>query len=281
MPFQLSQFILLSTLVICSCNEPLKDDVNEGHFDTADRSAVIFESDKEKAQLPKLRAVIDQEALQQVGEFQSENQSLFELYDQSVDEVEAWTDKMWGRCCTEADMRFTEFLGYTYKVDIDNDSYPFSNAKDPLFSTAFVVNDLGKNAITLEFDCNTNMYGRLGKKKACEVISDSLPIQESFELSLVNGYAKSQKTFDENSRIKEIEIWKNGEHMCNCSLLDTPKIQIIKGNFTFYKNDVIKLVPISVWPGSKYEDVCLSALQMSLGYSANSDLDKLSKHWVY
>ena len=281
MSIQLSQSILLSTLLFCSCTQSLNEESNEGHFDKSDTISQVITSDKEKADLPNLKAVIDIEALEQVGQFQNEGEGLFDLYDQSLDEVEAWTDKMWGRCCTEADMRFTEFLGYTYKIDIDNSTYPFSNAEDALFSTAFVLDELGQNAITLEFDCNTNMYGRLGEKKACELIADSIPIQEVFELSLVNGYAKSQKTFDENSRIKEVEIWRNGEHMCNCSLLDTPKIQIIKGNFSFYKNDVVKLVPISVWKGTKYEDVCLSALQMSLGYSANPELEKLRKHWKY
>ena len=206
---------------------------------------------------------------------------IYELYDQSIDEVEAWTDKLWGRCCTEADMRFTEFLGFNIDVSKDNDQYPLTNATDNLFSTAFVFDKSPQAFFTITFNGKSNMYGRLKNQTGNDLIQETDTIQSSFALSIVNGYAKSEKTFSENARIKTVELWLNGVHMCNTVLIDSPKIQIINGNFSFFKNDVVEIVPVDFYPGSKYEDVCISAFQLSLGYGAHKELDKLSKHWEF
>lgn len=275
-------------LVLCiahvfACNDNQTTQIT--HLDSDSLTAYLEQSiePKDKIELVLLKAEIDTEALLHVGEYQDRKneKSIYELYDQSLDEVEAWTDKLWGRCCTEADMRFTEFLGFNLEVSKDHSQYPFKNATDNLFATAFVMDQNTRTTLSITFDGESDMYGRLKNQTGNDLIKNTDTIQSHFEFSIVNGYAKSESAFNANARIKTVELWLNGNHMCNCRLIDTPKIQIIKGNFSFFKNDQVDIVPIEFYPGENYEDVCISAVQLSLGYSANKELDKLSKHWEF
>lgn len=229
------------------------------------------------------KARIDREAINQLGLYEEhpEKMSIYELYDQSLDEVDSWTDKLWGRCCTEADMRFSEFLGFEISCDNSSKSYPFSNALDNLFATTFAFKEKENINMSVSFKADNDMYGRLKNKTIDDLIKEKDTIQRFFQISIVNGYAKSAETFTENGRIKEVELWLNGEHKCNCILLDTVAIQIIQGNFPFFKNDTIQIVPVTYYPGEKYDDVCISAIQRNLGYGANPSLDKLNKYLNY
>ena len=57
-------------------------------------------------------------------------------------------------------------------------------------------------------------------------------------------------------------------------LQDIPLIQEFNANFPFFKNDIIKLVPISYYEGSKYNDVCISEIQSSLAHITYPNLNK-------
>ena len=246
-----------------------------------------FQEFKPKPKLPisvtKTKARLDKEALFQLGIYEENPEALnsYQLYDQTLDEVDSWTDKLWGRCCTEADMRFSEFLGFDLSCETTNVKYPFSLALDNLFATCFAFKEQENISISVSFKGDNDMYGRLTNKTGSDLIGDLDTIQSVFQISIVNGYAKSEKTYVENGRIKEVELWLNGAHKCNCLLIDTVAIQIIQGNFPYFKNDVIEMVPISYYSGTKYDDVCISAFQKKLGYGAHPNLDKLSRHWNY
>jgi hypothetical protein len=258
--------------------------------DLADEKVEVNQSFQEFKPEPKLpipvaitKARLDNEALFQLGIYEDhpEKMTIYQLYDQSLDEVDSWTDKLWGRCCTEADMRFSEFLEFKISCQTTNLKYPFSNVLDNLFATCFVFNERDDVSISIGFKANNDMYGRLKNKTGFDVIGDTDTIQNYFQISIVNGYAKSEQTYTENGRIKEVELWLNGVHKCNCRLMDTVAVQIVQGNFPFFKNDLIEMVPVSYYSGQKYDDVCISAIQRNLGYGTNPELDKLSKHWRY
>lgn len=278
---QLRWLLVLPIVFLCACNEELKSDTGNNLVLNQEEGDPVFYP-KLAVHVPLMKAVTDHEALKQVGQYRSDKpESIYDLYDQSEDEVMAWTDKLWGRCCTEADMRFTEFLGFNISATVKNTRYPFSNALDNLFATAYVVQPEDSVRFNVTFDGETNMYGRLNNKVGSDLITKEDTIQSRFQMSIVNGYAKSAKTFIENARIKTVELWLNGEHKCNCRLLDKADIQIIQGNFPLFKSDQIVIIPIDYYEGEKYTDVCISAFQQSLGYGAHKKLDELSKHWGY
>ncbi|MEO9534184.1 MAG: hypothetical protein ABJG68_04245 [Crocinitomicaceae bacterium] len=219
-------------------------------------------------------AIIDTQAMNQVTAYlaSSAELSVWQKYDQTEDEYANWCDKLWGRCCTEADMRFTERLSYQITTSHDYKAYPFENALDPYYNTAYVFE--AKDSIELKVCLDKNENYVLGFNKApYEKLSSKDRIHDRFQISIINGYTKTEKTFYENARIKKVELWHNGKHKCNAVILDSPEIQIIKGTFAFHKLDEVRIVPIEYYKGSKYDDVCISAIQLSLGYGANPELD--------
>lgn len=272
-------FLFLGMLV--SCNGSQTETKVEVDSVVVETQPPQQDSLRQDIKVPLLRASIDQEAMDQIVESQEGHKGPFEMYDQPFTGIEAWTEKLWGRCCTEADTRFREYLKFDFSVKSDHSDYPFSNALDYDFNTTFVFSNTETNSITINMICDSEMYYNEEGISPCDLISDSLFIQERFELSIVNGYAKNETTFKENSRITEVELWKNGVHMCNCRLMDTPKVQTIKGNFSWYKNDEIVLVPVKTIAGEKYNDICISGLQLSLGYDANPKLDELGKNYNF
>lgn len=229
--------------------------------------------------IPSFKAKVDQEAMQQLTEWRENVHELdvWEQLDQSVGEYMVWSDKMWGRCCTEADMRFSEFCSYDLSTTHDYKAYPFSNALDDQLATTYVFELKDSVRISVRFNQDAAVYYNPSNTVG-DYIPDDMFIHRKFQISLVNGYTKNKETWEKNARVKELELRLNGEHKCNVTLLDQPEIQIIRGNFKFYKNDVVELRPVSIYPGTEYDDVCISAIQTSLGYGANPALDSMVKY---
>lgn len=85
------------------------------------------------------------------------------------------------------------------------------------------------------------------------------------EICVVNGYAKNQKTWEENGRVKRLLMYVENEPFAYLELEDTIKPQY----FTLPVDAVkaadgveihFRFVIEDVYPGTKYEDTCLTGL---------------------
>lgn len=87
------------------------------------------------------------------------------------------------------------------------------------------------------------------------------------EICVVNGYAKSQKNWEENGRVKRLLLYVEDRPYAYLELEDTMRPQY----FSLPINDIktaegvtihFKFVIEDIYPGTKYEDTCLTGLKM-------------------
>ncbi len=97
------------------------------------------------------------------------------------------------------------------------------------------------------------------------------PVQDGFmrysEICIVNGYAKTQSTWEENGRIKRLLLYVENRPYAYLELADTmqpqyfklPKddIKVLNGGMLEARFEILE-----VYPGSVYEDTCLTGLIM-------------------
>ncbi|MDE7224884.1 MAG: leucine-rich repeat domain-containing protein [Acetatifactor sp.] len=87
------------------------------------------------------------------------------------------------------------------------------------------------------------------------------------EICIVNGYAKTRQTWEENGRIKKLLLYVEGKPYAYLELEDTVQpqyfmlpeddIKVINGGMLEARFEIVE-----VYPGSKYEDTCLTGLIM-------------------
>lgn len=87
-------------------------------------------------------------------------------------------------------------------------------------------------------------------------LSFDAPVQIS-SLTLTNGFAKNDVTFNNNNRIKTATLIFSDGGKTKISLKDTMKPQTIKVN---KRSRTVKLIIDEVYKGVKYDDTCLSGL---------------------
>ena len=79
--------------------------------------------------------------------------------------------------------------------------------------------------------------------------------------SIKNGYTKSDSLWTKNSRVKEFEISLNGQSKGIIILMDRPDSQsILLNNIEVTGGDKVRLTIRSVYPGTVYDDVCISEI---------------------
>lgn len=87
------------------------------------------------------------------------------------------------------------------------------------------------------------------------------------EVCVVNGYAKNEKTWEENGRVKTLLMYVEDQPYAYLELEDTLKPQY----FALPKGDILavdggeicfRFEIADVYPGSKYEDTCLTGLAL-------------------
>lgn len=87
------------------------------------------------------------------------------------------------------------------------------------------------------------------------------------EVCVVNGYAKNDKTWEENGRVKTLLMYVEDQPYAYLELGDTIKPQY----FTLPEGDILavgngeigfRFEIVDVYPGSKYEDTCLTGLAL-------------------
>lgn len=88
-----------------------------------------------------------------------------------------------------------------------------------------------------------------------------------FEVCVVNGYAKSERNWEENGRVKTLLMYVENRPYAYLELEDTLKPQY----FTLSQGDILvtdggeigfRFEIVDVYPGSKYEDTCLTGLAL-------------------
>ncbi|MEP2023202.1 MAG: hypothetical protein ABJH98_09245 [Reichenbachiella sp.] len=95
-------------------------------------------------------------------------------------------------------------------------------------------------------------------------------------IELFNGYCKSEKVWNENSRIKTLMLTLNDTPVCLIELVDTWQYQSIdlrklfkeprkfpNAEFEITHNDVLNFKIMEVYEGTKYKDTALSELVFS------------------
>ncbi len=85
------------------------------------------------------------------------------------------------------------------------------------------------------------------------------------EIRIANGYVKSDKAWFENSRVKTLNMYFNGEYYLTLELNDTKALQSFKldkpvGTTKGEKDWVLKFEITDVYKGDKYDDVVISEL---------------------
>lgn len=93
-------------------------------------------------------------------------------------------------------------------------------------------------------------------------IFDASPFRR---ITIQNGYAKSQKVYQNNGRIRTIEVQTDRGDRFRTQLPDTPSAVIVNlPQLAEYRGIYIKV--IDVYPGAKYQDTCLNFISPDLEY---------------
>lgn len=91
-------------------------------------------------------------------------------------------------------------------------------------------------------------------------------------IKIANGYVKSEKAWRENSRVKKLKLYVNGNAYAILNLEDKRVLQIFTvgpfGHSDRINWDILKSQPptnlrfeiLEVYPGDKYEDTCISEI---------------------
>ncbi|WP_405206385.1 NADase-type glycan-binding domain-containing protein [Aquimarina sp. LLG6339-5] len=224
-----------------------------------------------------IKATIDKESILEITGGESFDEvDIYKYYNQEIeDEVEIWSEKMFGRCCTEADLTYSEVLSFSINCQLENNEYPIRNLSDRKYLTSYVFKEGSNPSINLKLDMDNNyfsenFYPKLSPRK---VLKETDTLLFPFRLSLVNGYTKSKDIFLKNGRVKSLKVFLNSNHIANVLLLDTPLVQEFKLDAVFTKNDEITLSPISYYEGTKYNDVCISEIQTSFSKIAHPNIN--------
>ena len=85
--------------------------------------------------------------------------------------------------------------------------------------------------------------------------------------SIANGYAKNPKRWMQNSRVREMEISLAGQPIMRVRLEDTASIQHIDfPSFRIRRQDRLKFKVLSIYPGTTFDDLCISEFQVNAGH---------------
>lgn len=199
-----------------------------------------------------------------VGRQDNPFKSVFEAYQFRKDneDYDVWSEKLFGRCCTEADLLYSETLMWQITSDIENPKYPASQLTDTWFTKAYVFKENQQPKINIRLDLDRkSLRESYGSKSHKDLLKSEDTIAYPLDLSLVNGYTKSLDLYKDNGRVKAMNVFHNGNLKAVVELMDSPEIQRFSLQLAFMKEDVVTLQPISFYKGLRSDDVCLSEIQ--------------------
>jgi len=78
------------------------------------------------------------------------------------------------------------------------------------------------------------------------------------------GYQKSEELFRNNARPKKVKVILNGEHSFTADVPDKKAECVIPVHSYAKPVSVIKLIFEEVWPGAKFEDLCVSGVRLEV-----------------
>ncbi|EZH73413.1 hypothetical protein ATO12_15855 [Aquimarina atlantica] len=272
--------LVILLLVCIACNSNKKKDINIPVIDAIkiDTSTTIITSKLDEKQKITI-ATIDSVSINEIEQFtDKELSTIYEYYQhEKIDEVAIWSEKLFGRCCTEADLDYSELLFFDITTNSMNKKYPFENLSDKTYRTTFVFEENENTAISIRLNRNNKWHKTQTNLLVDDVLKTNDTILYPFRLSIVNGYVKSDKTFKENGRVKKIKVFLNNNYQDTVQLQDTPLVQEFNLDFIYSKNDVVTLMPISYYKGTKYSDICISEIQSSLSRITHPSINRKYK----
>lgn len=131
------------------------------------------------------------------------------------------------------------------------------------YEASNITNDLRKNAWIEGADgYGIGEYIELSQKY---VVDDKNYGIDFMSLCIVNGYAENSEKWKNNSRVKELKMYYNGEYIANIELKDTIKPQYIDiSSFGLHaksgKEAKFKFEIVDVYKGEKYEDTAITGI---------------------
>lgn len=173
---------------------------------------------------------------------------------QSLDEKENYWDVLGNGCSWYCGAGAISVTASTQLPAQVSNSYQPENAHDLSFKTAWVEGDPGDG---------------IGQFLTYTFTPDHPRITH---INVVNGYVKSQKAYLENSRVKKLKVYLNGQPMAILQLDDIRSTQSFKfepiGNADRKNKESLKVQPdwtlkfeiLEVYKGSKYADVAITEI---------------------
>jgi len=149
----------------------------------------------------------------------------------------------------EGNKYFFDFHGYVPKATSTKAGFPVTNIGDSKGETAWVA-------------------GRNGGLDESITLTLTKPLHVS-ELGIIPGYGKSKSVYFANNRVQELEVAVNGTHMVKATLPDEylPFSMYSSRGYDWidlgeYTGNArtITLTIEKVYPGSKYNDTCISEI---------------------
>lgn len=77
---------------------------------------------------------------------------------------------------------------------------------------------------------------------------------------ILNGYQASKTSWEDNSRVKKLEISYNGKSVCLVELLDQMGVQTFRLPQELTSGGVLRLTIADVYPGLKWKDTAISGV---------------------
>lgn len=203
------------------------------------------------------------------GDYEKDQWCTWE-YDENAPNF-GYSDWQWDGCSTWCGvMDFEQTVRASSELASANGRYcadhVLTQNREAAWAEGAEGNGVGES-ITYRQSCTT------GDNNKWEAISpnDLEPLYDGFmrytEICIVNGYAKDQKTWEENGRIKRLKMYVEDKLYAYLDLEDT----ILPQYFSLPEGDIkvlsggmieVRFEIAEVYPGSVYEDTCLTGLVM-------------------
>ncbi|NRD20051.1 hypothetical protein HNV08_08320 [Winogradskyella eckloniae] len=243
-------------------------------------STLRFSSNQYKASKAQdfVIASIDSVAIAEIKQYAKPLHSIYEYYNlESEDKIEIWSGKLFGRCCSEADVLYSEILNFKISATVANEKFTDDNLSDLTYRTAFEFKEEDHPKITLRLLKNSENHVYHTYLHVDDVLTPHDTILNPFTLSLVNGSVLSEASYFKNGRIKTMAIYLNKVYKNTILLQDTPLVQSFSINVPFFKDDVITLIPQSYYYGTTYNTISIAEIQSSLAQITHPSINRKYK----
>jgi len=154
-------------------------------------------------------------------------------------------------------MRVTKFNAPSTLKSYKNITYNPENAHDMDVTTAWVEGDADYGiGAYLEYEFDTREMDYIGEDHTYAI----------YDICIANGYKKSKRLWEANSRVKTLKMYVNGEPFALLELLDifefqtisVPKIPLPQKGLLTLRFEIVE-----VYPGTKYKDTAITELLFS------------------